>query len=90
MRLNEEDESLMADKPIVIRAKHTKGKTKVRVLISHPMIGDNEPDNVKCCGEIEVHDIQWAFQKTLWLHVSGKINYYVSLFDSAFDEGPVL
>jgi sulfur-oxidizing protein SoxZ len=45
MRLNEEDESLMADKPIVIRAKHTKGKTKVRVLISHPMIGDNELDS---------------------------------------------
>jgi sulfur-oxidizing protein SoxZ len=34
----------MADRPIVIRAKHTKGYTKVRVLITHPMIGHNELD----------------------------------------------
>lgn len=32
----------MANKPIVIRAKHAKGVTKIRVLISHPMIGHND------------------------------------------------
>jgi sulfur-oxidizing protein SoxZ len=35
----------MSDKPIVIRAKHTKGITKVRVLITHPMLGDNDLDS---------------------------------------------
>jgi sulfur-oxidizing protein SoxZ len=39
----------VTDKQILIRAKHTNGSTKVRVLISHPMIGhstlDAEDDN---------------------------------------------
>lgn len=35
----------MGNKPIVIRAKHTKGITKVRLLITHPMIGLDDLDN---------------------------------------------
>ncbi len=35
----------MQDKPIITRAKHTKGVTKVRVLITHPMIGYHNLDN---------------------------------------------
>jgi sulfur-oxidizing protein SoxZ len=35
----------MTNKPIVIRAKHSEGITKVRVLISHPMIGHNDLGN---------------------------------------------
>lgn len=35
----------MADRPIVIRAKHTKGFTKVRVMITHPMVGYNNLGN---------------------------------------------
>ncbi len=31
----------MENKPILIRAKHTNGFTKVRVMITHPMIGHN-------------------------------------------------
>ncbi len=32
----------MADNQIIIRAKHTKGVTKVRAIITHPMIGHNK------------------------------------------------
>lgn len=35
----------MNDNPITIRAKHTNGTTKVRVLIAHPMIGYNDLDD---------------------------------------------
>jgi sulfur-oxidizing protein SoxZ len=34
----------MADNPIVIRAKHTNGITKVRVMITHPMIDHEDRD----------------------------------------------
>lgn len=46
MRLTRRDKTTMtAENPILIRAKHTNGLTKVRVLITHPMIGYNDLDD---------------------------------------------
>ncbi len=47
----------MSDNPIVIRAKHTGGLTKVRALITHPMVGHDDLRN-KNNGEGRPHFIQ--------------------------------
>ncbi len=47
----------MSNKPIVIRAKHTRGITKVRALITHPMIGHNKPGDQNN-GDARPHFIQ--------------------------------
>lgn len=47
----------MPVKPIVIRAKHTKGITKVRAMITHPMLGYNNQEN-RNNGDNRPHFIQ--------------------------------
>ncbi len=47
----------MPEKPIVIRAKHTRGVTKVRALITHPMVGQHNMRNQNN-GDSRPHFIQ--------------------------------